>query len=128
LTDRTLFLDPEPLFAHIKKRLADIAADDAGDALSRKVPHRVARAADDPLAARSPGDRAARRTDAGGHPGGAGPRAAQHHRELLAEMENAGEFWDTLIAADAGGSSRRARSIAGSSSRTKAPNSFRSVR
>ena len=97
VTDRTLFLDPEPLFAYIKKRMGEIAADDAGDALSRKVrlawlerlaahwaPERkvVARQAE-----RQPADM----------PVALVPGLHNIHRELLAEMENAGEFWDTLI-------------------------------
>jgi hypothetical protein len=97
LTDRTLFLDPEPLFAHIRKRLADIEADEAGDALSRRIrtawlerlnahwqPDRkvVARRAE-----RLPVD----------IPVALVPGLHNIHRELLAEMENAGEFWDTLI-------------------------------
>ena len=97
LTDRTLFLDPEPLFALIRKRLDDIAADDAGDALARKVrtawlerlmthwqPDRkvIARRAE-----RQPVD----------VPVALVPGLHNIHRELLAEMENAGEFWDTLI-------------------------------
>ena len=97
LTDRTLFLDPEPLFAHIKKRLADIAADDAGDALSRKV--RMAWL--ERLASHWAPDRkvVARRAERqpADLPVALVPGLHNIHRELLAEMENAGEFWDTLI-------------------------------
>ena len=97
VTDRTLFLDPEPLFAHIKKRLADIAADDAGDALSRKV--RVAWL--ERLAAHWAPDRKVVSRRAERHPADVPvalvPGLHNIHRELLAEMENAGEFWDTLI-------------------------------
>ncbi len=97
LTDRTLFLDPEPLFAHIRKRMADIAADDAGDALQRKI--RMAWL--ERLAAHWAPDRKviARRADRlpVDLPVALVPGLHNIHRELLAEMENAGEFWDTLI-------------------------------
>lgn len=97
VTDRTLFLDPEPLFTHIKKRLADIAADDAGDALSRKV--RITwleRLAAHWAPDRSVVSRRAERQPAD-IPVALVPGLHNIHRELLAEMENAGEFWDTLI-------------------------------
>jgi hypothetical protein len=97
VTDRTLFLDPEPLFAHIKKRLADIAADDAGDALNRKV--RIAWL--ERLAAHWAPDYkgVSRRAErqAADIPVALVPGLHSIHRELLAEMENAGEFWDMLI-------------------------------
>lgn len=97
VTDRTLFLDPEPLFAHIKKRLADIAADDAGDALNRKV--RIAWL--ERLAAHWAPDRKVVPRRAERQPADVPvalvPGLHNIHRELLAEMENAGEFWDTLI-------------------------------
>ncbi len=97
VTDRTLFLDPEPLFAYVKKRLADIAADDAGDALSRKV--RMAWL--ERLAAHWAPDRKVvqRRAERqlADVPVALVPGLHNIHRELLAEMENAGEFWDTLI-------------------------------
>jgi hypothetical protein len=97
VTDRTLFLDPEPLFAHIKRRLADIAADDAGDALSRKI--RMAwleRLAAHWSPDRKVVSRRAERQPADVHVALV-PGLHNIHRELLAEMENAGEFWDTLI-------------------------------
>ncbi|MBK9605250.1 MAG: hypothetical protein IPO58_02050 [Betaproteobacteria bacterium] len=97
VTDRTLFLDPDPLFAHIKKRLADIAADDAGDALARKV--RIAwleRLATHWAPDRKVVPRRAERQPAD-IPVALVPGLHNIHRELLAEMENAGEFWDTLI-------------------------------
>ncbi|MFS8084757.1 MAG: hypothetical protein ACMG6H_03940, partial [Acidobacteriota bacterium] len=97
VTDRTLFLDPEPLFAHIKKRLADIAADDAGDALNRRV--RIAwleRLAAHWAPERKVVSRRAERQPAD-VPVALVPGLHNIHRELLAEMENAGEFWDTLI-------------------------------
>jgi hypothetical protein len=97
LTDRTLFLDPEPLFAFIKKRLDDIAADDAGDALVR----RVRTAWLERLMAHWQPDRkvVARRAERlpVDVPVALVPGLHNIHRELLAEMENAGEFWDTLI-------------------------------
>jgi hypothetical protein len=97
VTERTLFLDPEPLFAYIRKRLSDIAADDAGDALNQKV--RMAWL--ERLAAHWAPDRkvvprrAERQpTDV---PVALVPGLHNIHRELLAEMENAGEFWDAQI-------------------------------
>jgi hypothetical protein len=97
VTDRTRFLDPEALFAHIKKRLADIAADDASDAPSRKV--RIAwleRLATHWAPDRQVVPRRAERQPAD-TPVALVPGLHNIHRELLAEMENAGEFWDTLI-------------------------------
>ena len=97
VTDRTLFLDPEPLFAQIRKRLADIAADPASDALNRKV--RIAWL--ERLAAHWAPDRQSTPRRAERQPADTPvalvPGLHNIHRELLAEMENAGEFWDTLI-------------------------------
>jgi hypothetical protein len=94
VTDRTLFLDPEPLFAHIRKRLADVTG---GDALSRAV--RIAWL--ERLAAHWAPDRRVVPRRAERQPADISvalvPGLHNIHRELLAEMENAGEFWDTLI-------------------------------
>ena len=97
VTERTLFLDPEPLFAHIRKRSAEITADDAGDALGRKVrlawlERLITHWAPDRKIISRRADRQATDMHVALVPG-----LHNIHRELLAEMENAGEFWDTLI-------------------------------
>ena len=97
VTDRTLFLDPEPLFAQIRKRMAEITADDAGDALSRKVrlawlERLIGHWAPDRKIISRRADRQATDMHVALVPG-----LHNIHRELQAEMENAGEFWDTLI-------------------------------
>jgi len=85
LTSRTVFLDPEPL------------ADESGDALQRRV--KVAWL--ERLGAHWVPDRKviSRRAERElvDIPVALVPGLHNIHRELLAEMENAGEFWDTLI-------------------------------
>jgi hypothetical protein len=97
VTDRVLFLDPEPLFAQIRKRMADIGADESGDALARKVriawlERLIAHWAPDRKIVSRRADREVTDTHVALVPG-----LHNIHRELMAEMENAGEFWDTLI-------------------------------
>ena len=97
VTDRTLFLDPEPLFGYIRKRGVEISADDAGDALQRKI--RLAwleRLMSQWAPERPVISRRAERQSTDMHIALV-PGLHNIHRELLAEMENAGEFWDTLI-------------------------------
>ena len=97
VTDRTLFLDPEPLFAQLRKRMDEIAAEDSGDVLARKIriawlERLLAHWVPDRKVVPRRADRHATDTHIALVPG-----LHNIHRELMAEMENAGEFWDTLI-------------------------------
>jgi hypothetical protein len=97
VTPRTLFLDPEPLFAHIRERLDQVGGDQTIDPLARQV--RLAwleRLLTHWVPDRKVVSRRAERQPAD-VPVALVPGLHNIHRELLAEMENAGEFWDTLI-------------------------------
>ncbi|MEO8134655.1 MAG: hypothetical protein ABI831_11835, partial [Betaproteobacteria bacterium] len=97
LTPRTVFLDPEPLFAHITKRGGDVMNEDPADEPNQKL--RLAWL--DRLATHWVPDRKVISRRAERHsvdiPVALVPGLHNIHRELLAEMDNAGEFWDTLI-------------------------------
>ena len=97
VTDRVVFLDPEPLFAQIRRRINDVAGEDGGDVLARKIriawlERLVTHWAPDRKIASRRADRHATDTHIALVPG-----LHNIHRELMAEMENLGEFWDTLI-------------------------------